>query len=116
MYLAYLIVTSLAAAANTYAAASDFTRPDWMLANMRRLGVRERSLPALGVLKALGAAGLVAGIWIPLIGVAAAVGLVLFFTGAIVTAMRARWYAHLPFPFVWLLLAVGALVLRLQAV
>lgn len=116
MYLAYLIVTSLAASANAYAASSDFTRPEWMLANMRRLGVHERSLPVLGVLKALGAAGLVAGIWIPFVGVAAAAGLVLFFAGAIVTAMRARWYGHLPFPFVWLLLAVAALVLRLHAV
>ncbi len=115
MFSAYLIVTVLTAAANIYAAISDFRPPAWMLSNMKRLGVHGRWLTTLGVLKALGALGLLAGIGIPLIGVAAAAGLVLFFVGAIVTALRARWYAHLPFPFVWLLLAVGSLVLRLRS-
>jgi hypothetical protein len=82
---------------------------------MKRLGVQERCLTALGILKALGALGLLADIGIPLIGVAAAAGLVLFFVGAIVTVMRARWYAHLPYPFAWLLLAIGSLVLRLRS-
>ncbi len=69
----------------------------------------------LGVLEALGALGLLAGIGIPLIGVAAASGLVLFFLAAVITAMHARWYAHLPYPLVWLLLAVGSIVLRLRS-
>jgi hypothetical protein len=55
------------------------------------------------------------GIGIPPIEVAASGGLVLFFVGAIVTAMRAHWYAHLPYPAAWLLLAVGSLMLRLAA-
>lgn len=112
VYYAYLVVTSLAAAANVYAAANEFTCPDWLLANMQKLGVHKRSLPALGVLKALGAVGLMAGIWIPAIGVAAAAGLILYFVGAMVTVMRARWYAHLPYPLIWFSLAVGSLVLR----
>lgn len=115
MLSAYLTVTLLAAAANVYAAASDFRPPAWLLSNMKRLGVQERWLTTLGTLKALGALGLLAGIRIPLIGVAAAAGLVLFFVGAIITAMRTRWYAHLPYPLLWLLLAVGSLVLRLRS-
>lgn len=114
MYASYLIVTSLAAAANIYAATNELTRPEWLLANMERMGVRERSLPTLAALKLLGAVGLVAGIWIPVVGIAAAAGLVLYFAGAIVTALHVRWYAHLPYPLVWLLLAVGALVLRVH--
>jgi hypothetical protein len=35
--------------------------------------------------------------------------------GAIVTAMRAHWYAHLPYPVVWFLLGVGSLVMRLAS-
>jgi hypothetical protein len=115
MFTAYVIVTVLAAGANLYAATNDFTRATWVLANMTTLGVPQAWLFTLGALKAAGALGLLVGIGIPLIGVAAAVGLVLFFVGAIVTALRAHWYAHLPYPAAWLLLAVGALVLRLAA-
>lgn len=115
MLYAYLIVTILTAAANIYAAASDFRAPAWLLSTMKRLGVPERWLTTLGVLKALGALGLLAGIAVPPIGVAAAAGLVVFFAGAIVTAVRARWSAHVPYPLVWLLFAAGSLVLRLRS-
>jgi DoxX-like family len=115
MFAAYIIVTILAAAANLYAASNDFRRVEWVFDAMIRLGVPHSQLSVLGVLKVAGAVGLLVGIGVPAIGVAAAVGLALFFVGAVVTAVRARWYAHLPFPAVWLLLAVGSLVLRLHA-
>ena len=60
------------------------------LANMAKLGVPESSLTTLGILKAVGALGLLVGISMPLIGIAAAVGLTLFFVGAIITHLRAR--------------------------
>lgn len=115
MFTAYIVVTVLTAAANLYAAASDFTRPKWILDTMTRLKVPESKLTMLGILKAAGGLGLLAGIAAPLIGAAAAVGLTLFFAGAIVTAVRARWHAHIPYPLAWLLLAVAALVLELYA-
>jgi hypothetical protein len=116
MRSAYLIVTIVAAIANIYAASADFKRPKWILLNMSKLGIAERWLPSLGWLKALGAIGLLAGIAIPAIGVAAAAGLVLFFVGAMITAMRARWYAHLPYPLVWMVMAAASLVLRMRTV
>lgn len=116
MHSAYLIVIILAAAANIYAGISDFTRPQWLLANIRKLEVEEGWLPTLGVLKILGGLGLLAGIALPQIGVAAAAGLVLYFLGAMLTVLRARWYANLPFPLAWLVLAVGSIVLRLLVV
>jgi hypothetical protein len=67
-------------------------------------------------LKAAGALGLVAGIAVPSVGIAAATGLVLYFVGAIVTVGRAGWYEHLPYPTAFLLLSVTALVLRLATV
>jgi DoxX-like family len=115
MFTAYVIVTVLAAGANIYAATNDFTRVKWVLVNMTKLGVPHSWLFSLGVLKAAGALGLLVGIGVPQIGVAASVGLILFFVGAIVTAMRAHWYAHVPYPAAWLLLAVGSLVLRLAS-
>ncbi|HEY6441722.1 MAG TPA: DoxX family protein [Candidatus Acidoferrales bacterium] len=115
MFVAYIIVTLLAAAANIYAATTDFTRPDWLLANMNKLRVRESSLPALGILKAAGAVGLVIGFRVPLIGIAAAVGLTLFFIGAIITHLRARDYSlGNGVPIVFLALAVAALLLRVH--
>jgi hypothetical protein len=65
----------------------------------------------MGVLKAAGAVGLLVGIALPLIGIAAAIGLTLFFVGAIVTHLRARDYSLGP-AAVFLLLAVGSLALR----
>ncbi|HMD19368.1 MAG TPA: DoxX family protein [Alloacidobacterium sp.] len=115
MRSAYLIVIVLAAAANFYAGICDFTRPHWLLVNIKRLEVEERWLPTLGLLKLLGALGLLAGVVVPQIGVAAAAGLVLYFVGAMVTVLRARWYANLPFPLTWLALAVGSFVLCLRA-
>ena len=115
MHIAAIILMILAAAANTYAAISDFTRPSWILDNMKKLDVPQSWLPTLGILKALGALGLIAGIAIPFIGIAAAAGLVVFFVGAIVAVVRARWYPHMPFPLVWLALAVAALVLQLRS-
>jgi peptidoglycan/LPS O-acetylase OafA/YrhL len=113
MFIAYVTFTLLAAAANIYAAASDFTRPTWLLANMTRLRVPEAWLPALGALKAAGALGLLFGIAVPLIGIAAAAGLTLFFIGAVIAHIRAgdRSLGN-GVPILFLLLALFALVLR----
>jgi DoxX-like family len=85
MFAAYVMITVLAAAANTYAATHDFTRPQWLLTNMSKLGVPDSWLTPLGILKAAGALGLLVGIGVPWIGTAAAVGLTLFFVGALFT-------------------------------
>lgn len=113
MFTAYVVVTVIAAIANSYAAANDFIRPKWLLANMAKLGVRESWLTKLGLLKAAGALGVLVGIRVPLIGVAAAVGLILFFVGAIVTHLRSHDYYSLGTPIGFLLLAIAALMLEL---
>lgn len=113
MFACYIAVTILAAAANAFAAANDFIRPKWLLNNMAKVGVPESWLTMLGVLKTAGALGLLAGIAAPVIGTAAAAGLVLFFIGAIITHLRARDYSpnSLGVPVVFFLLAVAALVM-----
>lgn len=116
MFTAYIAVTVLAASANIWAATNDFRRLDWITANLDRLKVPRSWLPTLGILKVLGGIGLLAGLAAPWIGVAAAVGLVLFFIGACLSAVRVRWYQHLTYPTVWLLLAVSSLVLRVHTV
>ena len=59
--------------------------------------------------------GVLVGICVPLIGVAAAVGLILFFVGAIITHLRSRDYYSLGVPIGLLLLAIAALTLELYA-
>jgi hypothetical protein len=111
MFTAYVVVTLLATAANIYAATADFSRAEWIVVNMSKMGVPQSWMLPLGALKMAGALGLLIGFGVPLIGVAASAGLVLFFIGAIVAHMRAHWYSFYPVAF--LLLAVGSLVFRL---
>src|SRR5438093_13317768 len=93
MFTAYLVVTVLAAAANIFSATLDFIRFKQILINMAKVGVSESWITIVGVLKAAGALGLIVGIRVPLIGRAAAAGLVLFFVGAIIPHLRARDYS-----------------------
>ena len=110
MFSAYLILTVLAATALTFSATADFVRYQKVIINMSRAGVPESWLTRLGIAKAAGAIGLVVGIVIPPIGLAAAIGVILFFVGAIITHIRARWFSF-GFPATYLLLGVGALVM-----
>ena len=114
MFIAYVVVTLLAAAANIFSTTLDFIRYKQVLINMAKAGVSESWITMLGILKAAGAIGLLVGIGVPLIGTAAAIGLILFFVGAIIIHLRARDYSF-GLAVAFLLVAVAALVLRLAA-
>lgn len=114
MFIAYIVVTLLAAAANIFSATLDFIRYKQILVNMARVGVPESWLTTLGILKAAGALGLLVGIGVPLIGIAAAIGLILFFIAAIITHLRGRDYSF-GLAVVFLLVAVATLVLRVAS-
>lgn len=114
MFTAYVVVTILTAAANVFSAGCDFVRYKQVSIAMAKARVPESWMTLLGILKAAGALGLLVGIGVPLLGTAAAVGLILFFVGAIITHLRARDYSF-GLAVVFLLLAVAALVLGLQA-
>src|SRR5438094_9218473 len=114
MIAAYLILTLLTAAANMFSATCDFVRYKEVSIAMAKAGVPESWMSTLGILKAAGALGLLVGIGVPLIGTAAAVGLILFFVAAIITHLRARDYSF-GLSVVFLLLAVAALVLGMYA-
>ncbi len=114
MFIAYIVVTVLAAAANVFSATLDFIRYKQILINMAKVGVSESWLTTLGILKAAGALGLLVGIRVPLIGIAAAIGLVLFFLAAVITHLRAHDHSF-GLAVVFLLLAVAALVVQVSA-
>ncbi|KJY31435.1 DoxX family protein, partial [Streptomyces sp. NRRL S-495] len=65
--------------------------------------------------KLAGAAGLLVGLVVPALGVAAAVGLILYFFGAVITCLRARSYKTVPFPLLYLAPVAVTLGLGLAA-
>ncbi|HVB41767.1 MAG TPA: DoxX family protein [Streptosporangiaceae bacterium] len=115
MSTAHVIVTVLAAAWVGFSAVSVFLRARWVVQPLADYGVPRSWWPWLGTAKAAGAAGLLVGLLVPAIGVLAGVCLVLYFTGAVITVVRARWYAHIPYPLMYLAPVAGALVLGLAS-
>lgn len=116
MFAAYLIVTIVTIAANAFSGIAAILHFKPILPGMARAGVPESWLAfPIGTLKTAGAGGLLLGLTaVPLIGTAAATGLVLFFVCAIYTHVRAGDYSpQFGLANGYLLLAVAALVLDL---
>ncbi|MFE0458990.1 DoxX family protein [Kitasatospora sp. NPDC058965] len=110
MSTAFVVASSIAAALSAFSAASVFARAAYVVEPLTAYGVPLSWLPYLGAAKAAGAIGLVVGLFVPALWVAAAIGLVLYYAGAVATVVRARSYAHIPFPLVYLapvLVALG---------
>lgn len=61
-----------------------------MTENMRVVNVSVPQMRVLGVLELLATVGLVVGLWVPAIGIAAAIGAVVYFAGAVVAHVRAH--------------------------
>jgi hypothetical protein len=112
MFVAYVVVTVATILINVWAAAADFAKAKFVLANSAELGISTSWLPPLAVLKAAGAVGLLGGLlgFRP-IGIAAAIGLVLFFLGAVILHVRARVFHNMLYPAGFLALAIASLVL-----
>jgi hypothetical protein len=118
MVTAYVLVTLLAIAANASSGVAALVHFKPIIPGMVRAGVPESWLTfPIGTLKTAGAVGLLLGlIGVPLVGAAAAIGLVLFFVCAIYTHVRASDYsAQFGLAIGFLVLAVAALVLGLAS-
>jgi hypothetical protein len=112
MHFAYLTVTLITAFITAGIAVADFVPARFVLANSAEVGVPRSWLPALGAAKLCGAIGLVVGLLgLPWLGFAAAVGLVLFFVGAVVTHLRAHVLYNIAFPGAYLCLSAASLAL-----
>jgi hypothetical protein len=98
--MVHIIVTVLAAAWVAFSAYAVLTRAAWVVQPLASYGVPRSWWPWLGAAKAAGAAGLLAGI-----------GLVLYFVGAVITVLRARSYATVAYPMLYLVPVVAALLL-----
>lgn len=112
MSAAYVIITAATILANTWATIADLTQPRWLLANMTEVAVPRSWLMPLGALKGAGAIGLLIGLLgVRPLGTAAAIGLVLFFAGAVATHVRARAFHNIAVPATYLALAAASAAL-----
>ncbi|MFB9237601.1 DoxX family protein [Plantactinospora siamensis] len=112
MFAAYVAVTIATTVSNAFIAVADLARARFVLANMSEVGVPRSWLAPLGLLKAAGATGLLLGLLgVRPLGIAAAAGLVVFFTGAVITHVRARVLHNIAYPGAFLALAVASLAL-----
>ncbi|MEU3824073.1 DoxX family protein [Streptomyces sp. SID486] len=111
MRIAQIVVTLLAALMAGFSGVVLLMRAQWIVRALDDYAVPRAWWTPLGLAKAAGAAGLVTGLFVPVIGVLAGCGLVLYFLGAAITVARARYHSHIPFPLVYAAPVVGALVL-----
>ncbi|MEU6069362.1 MULTISPECIES: DoxX family protein [Streptomyces] len=111
MRIAHVVVTVLAAVMAGFSGTVLLLRAQWIVKALEDYRVPRAWWTWLGLAKAAGAVGLLVGLFVPAVGVAAGAGLVLYFAGAAVTVARARWYSHIPFPLVYAAPVIGALAL-----
>lgn len=112
MSIALVLVTVVTILANAGVAVADFARAPFVLANSAEVGVPGSWLPVLGALKAAGAIGLVVGLLgVPVLGLLAGIGLVLFFVGAVIAHLRARVLHNIAVAIAFLGLAAATVLL-----
>ena len=115
MTIALIVLASLLGIASLGSAVQKLRRDPRVVETMHGVGVTDRQMPILAVLEILGAVGLLVGIWIVPIGIAAAACLALYFIGAVVAHIRAKVPAKDALPAaVLVLLALATLALELS--
>lgn len=112
MSTARIVVTIVAALWVGFSAVSVLVRAGWIQKPLTDYGVPRSWWPWLGAAKLAGSAGLLVGLFVPVLGVAAAIGLIVYFTGAVITVVRAHWYTHIPYPLIYVAPVIAVLVLR----
>jgi hypothetical protein len=103
MFIAYAAIAVLLALGALASATAQITRNKVILENLVKLGIPLGIMPVLATCLIAGGVGLLAGLWYRPLGIAAAIGLVLYFKG-------------LPAPGFFLVVAAAALSLHVLSV
>lgn len=88
MYIAFLVTTVVAALANGYAAYLNFSGAESVQVAADKVQVSQKWMIPFGTLLAAGAGGLLVGLAVPVLGAAAAIGLVVYFICALSAHIR----------------------------
>ncbi|WP_411073021.1 DoxX family protein [Streptomyces sp. cmx-4-25] len=110
-----VVVTLLTVAWVGFSGLSLMRRAQFVVEPLVQYGVPRSWWTALALAKLAGAAGLLIGLAVPVIGVLAGTGLVLYFLGAVITVLRARSYKTVAFPLLYLAPVTATLALGLTA-
>lgn len=114
MFIALVIATALLALIAVNSAVMKLRQNEQVVAVIGgTVGVPAPYFPVLAALEIAGAFGIVAGLWIEPLGIAAAAGLTAYFIGAVIGHLRVRDTKHLAMPLVPLALSIAVLVLRI---
>jgi hypothetical protein len=113
MFEAAAVASVLLAALLLYSAITKLSHQERFVQGYLRLGVPEDKLDYLAIILLAGVAGLLVGLLSAPIGVAAAIGVVLYFLVAIAFHIRAGDAEHVPTPLAIALIATAALALRM---
>ncbi|MCU1641870.1 MAG: hypothetical protein JWN03_2145 [Nocardia sp.] len=114
MFIAYLVVTLITLVANGFEGVATIIKADFVRQNTAEVRVPVSWLPMLGVAKAAGAIGLLAGLLgLRPLGIAAAAGLTVFFVCAVILHLWTRVVHNIAFPVLFLAFAIASLVLAL---
>ena len=114
MHAAYLAITLVFAFIVTYSGIGKIRKHPLQVKTIHEtVGVPLNYFPMLAACEFAGAFGLVVGIWVTSIGVAAAIGLVLYFVGAVVSHLRVGDVKGIGSAAFMLALAAAALALRI---
>lgn len=111
MSTAFVIVTILTAAWVGFSGFSLLRRAPFVVEPLVQYGVPRSWWSWLGLAKTAGALGLLVGLAVPAIGVAAGICLVLYFLGAVTAVLRARSYKTVAFPVLYLAPVIATLIL-----
>lgn len=111
MFFAYLLISIVLALALVGSASAKLAKKDQVVLPITSIGVSATWLPYLAGLEILGAVGLIVGLAVPFVGMAAAFGIILYFVGAVTAHLRAG-DSNIAAPAFLAFMAVGALLLR----
>jgi uncharacterized membrane protein YphA (DoxX/SURF4 family) len=117
MHIAYLVITLVFGLMVLFSGVGKIQRhPHQVKVVHETIGLPLQYFPLLAACEFAGAVGLVIGIWWPPIGIAAGIGLVLYFVGAVVSHLRVGDVKGIGAAAFMLVLAVGAVALRVLTI
>ena len=115
MFIAYTVVAIVLGLGLAGSGSAKIRKDERVTAGLTAAGVPLSWFVPLALLEFAATAGLVIGIWWRPLGIAAAIGVILYFIGALIFHVRANDFKGLPMPAVLLLAGVAALILGLAS-
>lgn len=115
MTTAFVILGGFLGLAISLSAVGKIKRIPGAIESIASVGVKESQYNQLALLEILGALGLFLGIWMPIIGIAASIGITLYFVGALTAHLRKKDSVAKFFPALLLLVvAIATMILQFK--